>query len=325
MQLPTDRRLHLLLSPPDERAGAAGTSIRWDRPRRSGVARAKGCATLNPRDVSRGLAAARTVASSLGLAVDDAVVLHSSNALTLLLTPCDVVARVAPQSDQVAAFEVEIARRLAESGSPVARLAPHLEPRVHELGGFVVTLWTYYPPVRNREVAPAEYAHAMRGLHTGMRELEIQAPRFTDRVDQARDLLATRDRTPGLPHDDRQLLDGTLARLTRRIDTRRGAEQLLHGEPHPGNLLSTQDGPLFIDFETCCRGPVEFDLAHAPEAVAEHYPGIDRALLRTSRMLMLAMVTTWRWDADDRLPDGRRRGAEWLDQLRAMLRHDEHA
>jgi hypothetical protein len=34
------------------------------------------------------------------------------------------------------------------------------------------------------------------------------------------------------------------------------------------------------------------------------------------------MITTWRWDRDDRFPDGRRLGAEWLDRLRAEL--DRH-
>lgn len=39
---------------------------------------------------------------------------------------------------------------------------------------------------------------------------------------------------------------------------------MLHGEPHPGNVLATADGLLFVGFETCCRGPVEFDLAQEP-------------------------------------------------------------
>jgi hypothetical protein len=78
-------------------------------------------------------------------------------------------------------------------------------------------------------------------------------------------------------------------------------------------------GPLFIDLETCCRGPVEFDLAHAPEEVGGHYPGLNRDLLRECRILVLAMITTWRWDRDDQLPDGRRLGTEWLSQLRAAL------
>jgi hypothetical protein len=39
-------------------------------------------------------------------------------------------------------------------------------------------------------------------------------------------------------------------------------------------VLNTTQGLLLIDLETCCRGPVEFDIAHAPEDVSEHYPAI---------------------------------------------------
>ena len=78
---------------------------------------------------------------------------------------------------------------------------------------------------------------------------------------------------------------------------------------------------LFVDFETCCRGPIEFDLAHAPDGVADHYPGLDHQLLRDCRTLMLAMITAWRWDRDDQLPHGRQLGTEWLGQIRAALGH----
>ena len=112
-------------------------------------------------------------------------------------------------------------------------------------------------------------------------------------------------------------LGTTLRSLRRVIGERGGAEQLLHGEPHPGNVLNTENGLLFVDLETCCRGPVEFDLAHAPEEVSEHYPGVNQDLLRECRILVLAMITTWRWDRGDQLPNGRRLGTEWLSQIRA--------
>lgn len=270
-------------------------------------------------EVPRAVAAAMSTASSLGLTVDDALVLHDSNKLTLRLLPCDVLARVAPVAQQVARFEVELARRLAEAGCPVAALEPRVEPRVHERDGFVVTLWTYYEPVTPREVPSADYARALGRLHAGMRELDVPTPHFTDRVERARHLVADRDRTPALADADRELLGDTLRNLGRAIGERGGAEQLLHGEPHPGNVLTTENGLLFIDFETCCRGPVEFDLAHAPEEVGEHYPGVDRDVLRACRLLVLAMVTVWRWDRDDQFPDGRRLGAEWLDRVRSAL------
>jgi aminoglycoside phosphotransferase (APT) family kinase protein len=270
-------------------------------------------------EVSRAAAAARSTASSLDLTVDDAIVLHNSNKLTLRLLPCDILARVAPVAQQVARFEIELAQRLAESGSPVAALAPRVEPRVYERDGFVVTLWTYYEPATPQVVSPADYADALGRLHAGMRGLDVPAPHFTDRVEQAQQLVASRDHTPALADADRELLGNTLRSLRRVMGERGGAEQLLHGEPHPGNLLTAKDGPLFIDLETCCRGPVEFDLAHAPEEVSEHYPGVNQGLLRECRILVLAMVTTWRWDRGDQLPNGRQLGTAWLSEIRAAL------
>ncbi len=274
---------------------------------------------MQASEVSRAMAAAMSTASSLGLTVDDAVVLHDSNKLTLRLLPCDVLARVAHAAHQVAEFEIDLAQRLAESDSPVAALEPRVEPRVYERDGFVVTLWTYYAPATHPEISPADYAHALWRLHSGMRKLAVPTPHFTDRVEQAQQLVASRNHTPALADADREFLGNTLRSLRRVIGERGGAEQLLHGEPHPGNVITTKNGLLFIDLETCCRGPVEFDLAHAPEEVSEHYPGVDQGLLRECRILVLAMITTWRWDRDDQLPNGRRLATEWLSQLRAAL------
>jgi aminoglycoside phosphotransferase (APT) family kinase protein len=272
---------------------------------------------MQASEVPRAMAAAMSTASSLDLTVNDAIVLHDSNKLTLRLLPCDVLARVAPVAHQVAQFEVELAQRLAESGCPVAALEPRVDPRVYERDGFVLTLWTYYEPAAPREVSPADYAGALERLHAGMRKLDIPAPHFTDRVEQAQQLVASRDRTPALAHADRELLGDTLRSLRRVIGGHGGAGQLLHGEPHPGNVLTTKNGLLFIDLETCCRGPVEFDLAHAPEEVSEHYPGVNQDLLRECRILVLAMIATWRWDRGDQLPNGRQLGTEWLSQIRA--------
>jgi hypothetical protein len=257
-----------------------------------------------------------SIASALALAVDDAVVLQNSNKLALRLLPCDVFARVSPPAQHLAQFEIELAQRLAETESPVAALEPRAEPRAYERDGFVVTLWTYYASVTPREVAPADYASALERLHAGMRKLDLTTPHFTDRLAEAQQLVASRDQTPALADADRLLLGNTLRSLRRTIAARGAAEQLLHGEPHPGNVLNTKNGPLFIDLETCCRGPIEFDLAHVPEEVSEHYPDVDQELLRECRRLVLAMVAAWRWDAGDEFPNGRRVGRELVRTLR---------
>jgi hypothetical protein len=35
------------------------------------------------------------------------------------------------------------------------------------------------------------------------------------------------------------------------------------------------------------------------------------------------MITTWRWDRGDQLPNGRQLGTEWLSQIRAALESNE--
>lgn len=262
------------------------------------------------------MAAAKSVAAGLDLRVGDAVVIHNSNKLALRLLPCDVFARVALLGQEVAALEVELAQQLADLASPVAALEPRVEPRVYEDDGFAVTLWTYYEAVTPDQVSPADYADALHRLHAGMRSVEIATPRFMERAAAAMRLVANRDETPALNDTDRHLLLSTLQDARRQIHSSRAAEQLLHGEPHPGNLLNAQDGPLFIDFETCCRGPIEFDVAHVPDEVSAHYPHVDQVLLDECRRLVLAMVGAWRWDVRDEFPNGHQHGRDILNLLR---------
>ena len=271
---------------------------------------------MDASEVPRAVAAASVTAAGLGLAVDQAVVVHDSNRIAVRLRPCEVLARVAHAGDRAAPFEVELAQRLAETDSPVAPLDPRVEARVYELDGFAVTLWTYEAQAPEG-VSPGDYARALERLHDGMRWLDLTTPHFTDRLAEALDIVEHPDRSPEVDDADRELISSALHRQAHAIHDRAPAEQHLHGEPHPGNLINARSGPLFIDIETCCRGPVEFDLAHVPEAVSERYPDVDHALLGECRGLVLAMVAAWRCDRHDQLPSRERALRDLLDALRA--------
>jgi thiamine kinase-like enzyme len=171
--------------------------------------------------------------------------------------------------------------------------------------------------VTSREVSPADYANVLERLHADMRKLDVRTPHFTDRVEAAQQLVESGNLTPELADADRELLINTLRSRSQAIGDRGAAEQLLHGEPHPGNMVSTETGLLFIDLETCCRGPVEFDLAHVPEDVSERYADADRELLSECRILVLAMVAAWRWDPGDQFPNGEQAARDLLSALRA--------
>ncbi len=273
---------------------------------------------MDPSQVQAAVGAAKSVASALGLRAEDALLLHNSNRIAVRFLPCDVLARVGPARTHGAdfGFELEVSRRLAASGAPCGEPDPRVAPRTYERDGFAITFWTYYEPV-SPETSPPDFAQALHRLHAGLRKMTLPTPHFTDRVAEAQSLVGDPVLTPELRATDRELLANALRTLLTAVVQRGSKEQLLHGEPHPGNLLNTRDGPLFIDLQTACRGPVEFDVAHAPDAVVAHYPNLDTELVDQCRLLKLAMVAAWRWDRNDAFPDGRRMGEDLLRQLRA--------
>ncbi|GAA0618590.1 aminoglycoside phosphotransferase family protein [Kribbella sandramycini] len=268
-------------------------------------------------EARRATAAAVSTATELGLHVDEAIVLSDSNRLVVRLLPCDTVARVTPLTHFAsAAQEVELVRLLARTDSPVAPLEPRVEACVFGHEGFQVTMWAYSAPAPSQVLPPAEYARTLAHLHAGLRQINLTTPHFMDRVTATQRDAASHDVTPDLAPADRSLLTNALHDLGRSILDRGRPDQLLHGEPHPMNLLTTTNGPLFIDFENTARGPVEYDLAWIPDQVSRHYPNSDPAVLDHCRGLVLAIVATHRWSRDDHHPSGRTSGHAFLHALR---------
>ena len=115
-------------------------------------------------------------------------------------------------------------------------LEPRVRPLVYRLDDFAVTLWVYYES-GTAALSATDYADGLARLHAGMRRVDIATPRFTDRIAQAEKIVAEPESSPALAAQDRELLVRSLADLRQAIDDRNASEQLLHGEPHPGNVL----------------------------------------------------------------------------------------
>jgi aminoglycoside/choline kinase family phosphotransferase len=78
------------------------------------------------------------------------------------------------------------------------------------------------------------------------------------------------------------------------------ASRPLHGSPHGANWLQTRDGPLLLDFETACRGPVEWDVAALGDEALSLFPAVDRELIMVMRRMRSVCVAAKCWVAPER-------------------------
>ena len=193
------------------------------------------------------LASARTLARSLGLPADDPVVLADGANVVVHLAPAPVVAKAAASSRTIRDAGAFLARELAVAAAVRAAGLPAVAPsdavpaRVHEHDGVAVTFWERVP---------------LAELHAALRASGLALPRLAPLDDIPR--FAARAGATGA--EDRKRIAAAYERLAAQLAP--AAEQPLHGDAHPGNLLpAAHGGWLWCDFEDTCAGPLHWDLA----------------------------------------------------------------
>ena len=211
------------------------------------------------------VAAAVAVARDFGVSVVDPVVLADGSNVLVWLRPAPVVARVAKLTALVRpGVEAWLARDISVSAYVGARGVPAVTPSVdppagpHHRDGQVLAFFEYVPHSSAGVGAPAEVASALTSLHSALDGYDGELP-AAGPVDDLR-----------LGHDllEREgiLTGSVLARLRAdleflAVEIRAFPVRPLHGDAHPGNLLSTPDGLVWNDFEDAWRGPLAWDLA----------------------------------------------------------------
>src|SRR6185437_542979 len=99
-------------------------------------------------------------------------------------------------------------------------------------------------------------------LHAAGTDFPGRLPVLTPVMDLITEGLAILGKHGVLDVDAITVLRGHQARLLAEIEATAGPElRVLHGDAHPGNILMSGTGCLWIDLEESCRGPREFDLA----------------------------------------------------------------
>ena len=256
---------------------------------------------------TRAFEAAVALGSRLGLDVSGARILQDWNDTIVHLAPEPVVARVRTSRAEAVepgeathARELAIVRHALTRGAPVVPPAEDAGPFTQD--GLAVTLWRYADELSD-EVTDAEAGGALLELHRALVDFSGDLPPLSDRFDRAAAVISTPSAVPRLAPSDRTFLAERFLALRVEAESAGRSRRVLHGGPHTANLLATREGPRWIDFDTACRGPLEWDLAHLGDAAVAFFPEADAHLLGTMRKLVSADVAIWCWHTYGRAPE----------------------
>lgn len=250
--------------------------------------------------VTAAVDAAVEVGRRLGLPADSPEVLARRSNVLVRLGPA--VARVPattrllrPGIQAWMARDVALSAFLAERDAPV--IPPFEAPGPHLANGLPVTLWYFTRHDPGHAFAPTEVGALLGELHAAMREYPGDLGAAGPLGDLARML--------DLIGDDR--LRDAAERVVARLPSL--PAQPLHGDAHAGNLVLTEQGPRWLDFEDTWRGPLAWDLAclsRSPRldgaAAVAAYPG-DADGLAPYLELRALFGVCWRFVIARRFPD----------------------
>lgn len=269
--------------------------------------------------LERARGAALEIAARFAMSSATVELLSDSNNTVFVLHPYAVVAKVATGDHQRAALELDVATFATAHRGPVVPTTACPPPKVHEHDRLQVTFWRF-AEAEASETVPSAIADALYELHRILENYPQPLPPLDAELSAVGQVLADRRQARSLPPDDRALLRCGLQKLRSALRALSWPARPLHGSPSSGNQINSSGAVRFIDFETACVGPVEWDLAHLSDEVVRCYPSHhDEQLLRICRGLVSIKTATWCW-ANYRHPDLQWHAEHHLRAARLLLR-----
>jgi hypothetical protein len=245
-------------------------------------------------------------ARGCGLEVGDHVLLRSTNNVVVWLKPAPVVAKIGLGKDPRLHRELQVALELQASSAPSVHPSPLVPTGVHARGGVDFTFWTYHEQ-SSADISQGQLAAQLRRLHNHLAQLSPalrgRLPTCLDEARRARELLSDPSSLPALGDQDRGLLADAYDTLESALQSRVSVAsyQVIHGSPHLYNALSVDGEVRFIDFETACLGPLEWDAAFlAGGSEPDYGTPLDSHLLWICRSLISVMTAAFCWSDPER-------------------------
>jgi hypothetical protein len=218
---------------------------------------------------ARSLAAAQAVAREHGVACDDAVRIAGGSNVLVHLKPAPVVARVMTGTallhddvEQWLAREVAVAAFVADRSDVVVTPSDILPPGPYERDGFWMTLWKFVPhDTQAPPPEPRELGRSLRRLHAALAYFPGDLAPLSEIRDWLERLLDELRPSPSLTQQDIDWLRSRLDALTPVVFESSLPVQAIHGDASMSNLLRTESGLVWLDFEDVCAGPVAWDVS----------------------------------------------------------------
>lgn len=219
-------------------------------------------------------------------AIEEWSVLSRSNRLVLALEPCELIAKVvkidsAPRLTLELAVAAHVARAKGPSPAPASL-------RVYSSATVAASLWERLTILN--EPTGAIVCRAYEDLRRCLDSFTGALPDFRAAIDGARHLVAESD-LPSASSQDAAILRDVFAACCSSLNAFEWTDRVLHGDAHTGNVALTSTGACWLEFESACAGPLEWDLCTLPEGAC-NWPH-DRDLLRRLKLIRRACVVVW--------------------------------
>lgn len=229
--------------------------------------------------------------------------------------------------------ERDVARHLTPALAP--QPATSLEPGPHAIEEWVVSFWERVDTHHARD--PDAAGRSLAACHRRLASFPHAA---LPRLGAWTEALAVRTRAlahPRLTRHEVASIDSAIDRAARTLDdavASTASFQPLHGDAHLGNVLFTERGALWTDWEDAFVGPIEYDLAclrskaelfdedrEAIDAATRAYDlEVDHDLVRRLGLVRNVQVILWLLVFAERQPDLVDRARARIARLDALAR-----
>lgn len=214
------------------------------------------------RDPSLPIRAVIETALAQGVVPDRQVILQNASTLVLRLSET-LVARVVTdldgprQGSEWFEREIAVARFLAENEAPVIPLHPQIYPGPYEHLGYQMNFWKFVKFIEG-EPNPSDVGKTLFQCHRILKNYSGELPELS--------ILGESFRLMDRLSEQSLMSEAEIELLRERLRSSMAALEGLtfqgvHGDAHAGNLLLTDQGLLWADWEDVFSGPVEWDLA----------------------------------------------------------------